>query len=357
MKNIGILKVLGVIVLVTVIAIAFLPGCAEEAPTTVSETSQPAPAPKTYHWRFGTNTPDLSDPINAVAMGFVDSVGQLSNGRVDIELYPGGILGDSDWMQEAVAKDVLEFYMGYVATTLSERLDIFNVPGIGWTWEDITAVYASPEMLDVFQRVGEEVGWKVLGVTPVCFNAVFSKVPLTPIPEEVKKKSLKTRTMMMKSDEITLSALGFIATPMPFHEAVTALETGTIDAISGPSWFNAPNFEGMNLYGYDYHYRIEVQPLITSLKLWNNLSKNDQEMLQKAATSSLVQSSERAKATHDEFKGRAVSEFKFKEVIDLTVEQHIINTKAIREIVWPQLEQQLGKELLDMVRNTAVPLP
>ena len=45
------------------------------------------------------------------------------------------------------------------------------------------------------------------------------------------------------------------------------------------------------------------------------------------------------------------------ELISLTPEQHIENITAVREQVWPALEETIGKDLVDGVRKFATPLP
>ena len=56
-------------------------------------------------------------------------------------------------------------------------------------------------------------------------------------------------------------------------------------------------------------------------------------------------------------RAKMVPEYKFEEIIELTDEETYINIRTVREVAWPELEGLLGKDLMDMVKKFAVPLP
>jgi len=251
---------------------------------------------------------------------------------------------------------LIEWYLGPAATVLSPRLDIFNVPAIGLNWEDSSARISDPRFVELLQDVGEEVGWKVFGVYPIGVNEVFANVKFEPVPDKVKPLGLKMRSMMMKSDELTVNALGFIATPLPFSEIPSAIMTGVIDGACGPAYCDLGPMQGTTKYIYDYFYRNEVQPLIMSLKVWNTLSDEDKAICEQAAKSALQVGWDLSKQINDEYRDKAVSEYGFEEVIYLTPEQHAANIKAIREQVWPALAPIIGKDLMDQFTVLATPV-
>ncbi|MBA7558308.1 hypothetical protein ES705_51107 [subsurface metagenome] len=63
-----------------------------------------------------------------------------------------------------------------------------------------------------------------------------------------------------------------------------------------------------------------------------------------------------AREIDERSKAKAVSEWGYEEVIELTLEQHKANIRIVREKVWPELETTLGKDVIDYARTIAVAL-
>ncbi|UCH51215.1 MAG: TRAP transporter substrate-binding protein DctP, partial [Chloroflexota bacterium] len=250
---------------------------------------------------------------------------------------------------------LLEFYTSTAATALSPRLDVLNVPGIGLGWEDSVQVYRDPKLLSVFDTVAAEVGWKLFGVYPLCNNLAIANERFTPVPDEVRPLGLKMRSMMMKSDELTVNAVGFRATPMPFGEVGSAITTGVIDGACGPGALDLPVFEGVTKYAYDYFYRLEVSVFIMSLKTWNTLSDEDKAIVKQAADKAIALGWDLTSAVDASYKARTADYGM--EFIPLTKEQNVANIKEVRAKVWPALEEEIGKDLVDGLRQFASPLP
>ena len=258
-------------------------------------------------------------------------------------------------MQEQVSMGLIEFYTSTAATGLNPRLDVFNIPAIGLGWDDAVVRYRDQDLLAVFDTVAADVGWKLLGVYPLCNNLAVGNDRFTPVPDEVRPLGLKMRSMMMKSDELTVNAIGFLATPLPWGEIGSAMMTGVIDGACGPGALDLPVFEGVVDYVYNYFYRLEVSVFIMSLDVWNTLSKEDQAMVQEAADIAVGMGWDLTSAVDASYKGR-VSDYGM-EFIELTPEQHIANIRAVREQVWPELEETIGKDIIDRFREFATPIP
>lgn len=251
---------------------------------------------------------------------------------------------------------LVDFYIGTVATTLSARLDVVNIPGLDVDWDSATEVAFKPGFIDMCKAVGKDVGWQVFGLFPVGNNLGIANIKFTPTPEEVAPLGLKSRCMVMKSDELTVAALGYIATPMPWSELPSGLITGVVDVACGPAAMDLPIFTGICKYVYAYWYRVEKQPVAMSLKVWNTLSEEDQAILTKAGEAAIKKGWEIARRIDEASKAKAVPEWGYEEVIELTPAQHKANIMAVREQVWPELEATLGKDVMDYARSIATSL-
>jgi len=117
-----------------------------------------------------------------------------------------------------------------------------------------------------------------------------------------------------------------------------------------------PIFTGITKYAYDYWYRVEKQPVVMSLRVWDTLSAADQAILTKAGEAAVAKGWEVAREIDESSKAKTVSEWGYEEVIELTLEQHKANIQVVRDEVWPALVATLGQEVIDYASDIAVPL-
>jgi len=344
---------IGSVCLALVLVLPLVAGCPAPTPT---PTPTPTPAPATYEWRLAQYHADPESIPYIVGEEFIKQAEQLSDGKFVIKHYPGELLGDYLWLQEQCSMGLVDFYIGTVATTLSARLDVVNIPALSFDWDTATEVAFKPGFIDMCKAVGKDVGWMMFGLFPVGQNLCIANIKFTPTPEGVAPLGLKSRCMVMKSDELTVDALGFIACPMPWSELPTGLITGVIDVACGPAYMDLPIFTGITKYVYDYWYRVEKQPVVMSLRVWDTLSEEDQAILIKAGEAAVAKGWEIGKNITLSCKAKTVSEWGYEEIIELTLEQHMANLRVIREEVWPELEKTLGKDVIDYAKTIAVPL-
>jgi len=295
-------------------------------------------------------------PMGATAQRFKEHLAELSDGKFNLEILSGGLLGDATSLQEQISRGVLDFSIAFVSTGMDDRLGLVNVPGMYWKWQDAKAFWDEQgDMLSIFRDVAKDNQIKVLGVIPCCFNRVLTNENLTPIPTKVGELGLKSRSMSMPSDVHAVEAIGLNPVPMPLNETPSALATGMIDAVAGPAMADIPMYEGLASKVYLYRYRVEIEPLFMSLDVWNSLSEKEQQIVQKAANEATASGWEKSKAMMEDYKARS-DEWGI-EVIELSDDQHIENVKAIRNEVWPQVEDSIGADIMKQLRSSAVAVP
>jgi len=106
MKRKNLLKLVGAIVLALVISIAFLPGCAKEAPAPAAE--------EPIVIRFAEFGPPVGAQADCVK-AMVDEIEKRTDGRVKFELYWGATLLDGKEMLKGVMTGVTD--MGFIIPT------------------------------------------------------------------------------------------------------------------------------------------------------------------------------------------------------------------------------------------------
>jgi tripartite ATP-independent transporter DctP family solute receptor len=162
---------------------------------------------------------------------FAKRVGELSGGRMVVEVFPGGQLGSEVAMVEGVrlgSIDVTAAQAANMATVVPE-LGLFSVSYLFRDKEHYDRVLNDPK----FQRRVEElvasrnVNLKIIGFYGGAMRSVYVRTGPVRTPDDLK--GLKLRVMNNPIESRIWKAFGAIPTPMNFAEVYSALQTGVID--------------------------------------------------------------------------------------------------------------------------------
>jgi TRAP-type C4-dicarboxylate transport system substrate-binding protein len=86
-----------------------------------------------------------------------------------------------------------------------------------------------------------------------------------------------------------VEALGAVATPMPFGEVYSAIQTGVIDGAENnwPSYYSTSHYEVAKYYTLDQHTRVPEITIASKITM-DKLSKEDQDIIKQAAKDSMA---------------------------------------------------------------------
>jgi tripartite ATP-independent transporter DctP family solute receptor len=114
-----------------------------------------------------------------------------------------------------------------------------------------------------------------------------------PIASKEDLGGMKFRVMQSDIFVDMVNALGANATPMPYGEVYSAIETGVIDGAENnfPSYDTAKHAEVAKYYSLDEHLMVP-EVLVMSKASWDKLSAEDQTILRQAAKDSVVKQRE-----------------------------------------------------------------
>lgn len=226
---------------------------------------------------------ETSPGVKAQLSTFVPMVESESNGRIGVEIYSGGQLGDDTTATEMVVAGQLEInntstapLVGYVP-----ELGIFDIPFLFNDEAEADAIMAS----EVGDYLNEKLAAK--GIINLAWNEngfrelTNSKRAVASVADVA---GLKIRTMENKFHQELWNSLGATATPMSSGELYTALEQGTVDGEENPV---------ANFYSYQFQ---EVQDYITmsnhiyspflfdmSKTIWDTYDQETQDIVARAA--------------------------------------------------------------------------
>jgi len=288
---------------------------------------------------------------------FVSLVDQYSDGRLKLTHYAGDLLGDWTAQLEATARGTQDFALAWGSSSLDPKLELTFLPTMVFSWEQAEAAWGRGKWLyDVYSDVCEEANLKLVMIKPDCFVVIGTKDPITPEPDSVS--GMKIRVPPIALEITAMEAVGFSPVTIPFSELHTALQTGMVSmrATAYPDEIYA--MRDVLHYVYNYRYAFYPSILVMNLDLWNSMSSEDQEAIEKAVDILEETIWARAKAYDEQEKQRLIDEGV--EWVELTPAQLTLNMQLMRDALWAPggvAEQAFGEEIMDRIRENAPPIP
>jgi len=212
---------------------------------------------------------------------FARLVKERSNGRIVVEVFHSKQLGEERAVIEQVqlgAIDMTRVSISAVSAFVRD-LDAFQLPYLYRDAAHMWKVLDGPigqEILkkhEAFNFVG--VGWFEGGS-----RNFYTKRQVKTVGD---LKGMKIRVQQAPLMVGMVEALGAVATPLPYGEVYSALQTGVVDGAENnwPSYLTTSHFEVAKYFIVDEHTRV---PEITvgSKKVFDRLSKEDRALILKA---------------------------------------------------------------------------
>ncbi|WP_105383995.1 TRAP transporter substrate-binding protein [Neorhizobium alkalisoli] len=215
---------------------------------------------------------------------FAEIVKAKSGGKIDVKLFPGGVLGGDVQTVSALQGGVVEMLV------LNAGILASNVKAFGAV--DLPFLFNSGEEADKVMdgAFGKSLADKLpaTGLVGLAYwelgfrNLTNERRPVTKL-EDIK--GLKIRTLQSPIPIEMFNSLGANAVPLPYTELYTALETGTVDGQENPAAniINAKFYEVQKYMTLSRH-QYNPQIVLISKKFWDKLNDEEKAVLQSAAT-------------------------------------------------------------------------
>ncbi|MCY0096325.1 TRAP transporter substrate-binding protein [Hoeflea ulvae] len=230
--------------------------------------------------------PDGYPTVEAVK-AMSKSLEERTDGRLCIEIFHSAQLGEEkDTIEQTQfgAIDLNRVSLGPF-NNIIEETQIPSLPYIFRSVEHMHTVMDGPigqEILDAFAE-HDLIG---LGFYDGGSRSFYNKEK--PIKSMEDLKGMKFRVMQSDMFVDMVSALGANATPLPYGEVYSSIQTGVIDGAENnwPSYDTSGHFEVAKYYTLDQHL-IVPEVLVMSKKSWDKLSPEDQVAVKAAARDSV----------------------------------------------------------------------
>lgn len=182
--------------------------------------------------RFAHAGPETSSQ-HLAALEFAKTVKERSQGKLEVQVFPGSQLGNDASMIAGVRGGTIDLMMAGSGnfSGLNSRFEVLDIP---FLFRDREHAYKA-----VDQQVGQELmkalepnGLKQLAFWEVGFRSITTKNRAVRTPADVK--GLKIRTQPNPVHVQAWKLLGTNPVPMPLSELYSALESGAVDAQEHP---------------------------------------------------------------------------------------------------------------------------
>lgn len=278
---------------------------------------------------------------------FANRVYELSDGRIQIKIYPNGQLGSEVEVLEQLMAGVVA--MTKVSApglaTYNNAYHTFGLPYLFDNTEDFYHVMDSDEMRDFFLST-EDDGFVALTYYTSGARSFYTKNKAIRTPSDLK--GLKIRVQDMASQIDMMQALGGTPVAMAYGDVYTSLQTGIIDGTENNETALTTGLHGevCKVFSVDEHAMIP-DVLVMSSEVWERIAPEDREIILQAARESTDNHKIAWDAAIDEAVEIAQSEMGVEFVYD-------VDKQAFRDATAPMLEEysqmypEVG-ELLDLI--------
>jgi len=236
--------------------------------------------------RSSDTHPDGYPTVEAVKY-FGELVKERTGGRYEVEVYHSAQLGQEADTIEQVRSGVIDLNRVSMAPWNS-LVPLTKIPSLPY-------LFTSPDHARKVMagEIGDEVaaGFEQHGVVVIAFydggarSFYNSKKPINSLADLAGQKY-----RVIQSDVFVdmVAALGATATPMPYGEVYSSIETGVIDGAENnfPSYESAKHFEVAKHFSLDEH-TIVPEVFVMSKASWDKLSDEDKAIFKAAGKESM----------------------------------------------------------------------
>ena len=241
--------------------------------------------------RYADNQP-YDYPTTEAARYFAQLVEERTDGRIKIEVYHGGQLGDEKAVIEQLQFGAVDFARVSLSplAEFEKSLNVLQLPYLYSSYDQMWKVLDGPIGKDFLASVQPQgligLAWYDGGAR----NFYNSK---RPVDELSDLKGLKIRVQENNLMMDMVAALGAKATPMPYGEVYSGLQTGVIDGAENnwPSYESTSHYEVAPYYTLDAHTRVPEMVMCSEIT-WNKLSAEDQAIIAECAQESAIKERE-----------------------------------------------------------------
>ena len=287
---------------------------------------------------------DTRHPYTRAAEMMRQRASALSNGRLDVQLFPSAQLGGSREMVEGMQVGTVEMAMPTAAVTsrVVKELEVLDLPFLFRDFVHLHAYLDGPGGVEM-RAAALRRGIRIFGFYTGGTRGVYARKPLRGMED---LKGLKVRTLEAPIVTATWRALGAIPTPIPFPEVYSALQAGVVDAGEGNIvTYRTSKLDEVAPHVLHIRYLITVVLVAIAEPRWQALPADLRGPLEQAFRESMVFE----RKINEEEEGRNLSELQAKGRTVVVPEDLGPYQKAV-QAVYEQYGKGIGSEKIRQIQ-------
>ncbi len=288
--------------------------------------------------------------MNAIAK----EIGEKTDGRVEVKVYPANQLGDYTLVYEEQIRGTIGMSCISVPSQFDPRMEIIYINGYVGDYNDIKRLFSQKGwMFKKMSEFNKRLGVKLLGFFIEGMIGTGTTTPATnPLDPSVNQEVL-VRVPNMDVYKLAAEAMGYRTVTVPYADVYQAIQTGVVKGVNGyPVAAAYTSLGDVIKYWYMTNYSLEVLNCMVSEKVWSQIEPKDQKVIEDIFARATIKSVENAEKIDKHYMD--LMRKKGIKVVTYTKEQLIPIMEACASS-WPKLERNMGKELIEEFRKEMAP--
>ncbi len=301
--------------------------------------------------KMSTDSGAKGSPTGDAMEKWASLIEEGTKGEIQVDIFYQNELGGQQEIFDLFVANDVQLMINWPSTSYDERIGLLYTPYMLKSWEDAFQAYGQGGWLNAtLDGIYADMGLKFFGAWPEGFNGVATKGKYAKTAEEAA--SLKVRVPAMFPMAEAMQAMGYQTASIDWAETFTSIQTGVVDG------------DAANVIYWDYEYFRDTinfynrtrQQFITGVisangEFWGSLTEEQQKVIADASQVIMQDGFESARSIDAGFVEKAKAAGI--EYIEPTDAELAPIALKVREVVWPLMEERIGKEIMDQVRANA----
>lgn len=301
--------------------------------------------------KFATDSGDRESPSGKALAKWAKAIEDGSNGEISVKVFYQNELGGQLEVFDLFVSGEVDMMISWPSTSYDKRIGVLNTPYMVTSWDEAFTAYKPDGWVnDTLNVVFNDIGLTYYGAWPEGFSGVATKGKYAKTLEAAN--GIKVRTPPLFPFPQILQSMGYQTAAIDWGEVFTSIQTGVVSGDAG------------NVIYWDYEYFRDVldyyvrtkHTFVTGNMLANSASLEKltpelQKLVQDSAVVAMQERFKKAKAEDEKYVDLAVKSGM--EYFELSDEEIKPIAAKVRAEVWPAMEPDVGKDIMDLVRKHA----
>ncbi|WP_241235006.1 TRAP transporter substrate-binding protein DctP [Amphritea opalescens] len=304
--------------------------------------------------KIATDSGAKGSPAGNAIEYWAELINKESNGDLHVDVFYQNQLGGQQEVFDLLVAGEVDLMLNWPMTSYDKRLSVLYTPYMFFNWDEALTAYGQGGWANnMLNGIYNDQGLKFLGAWPEGFVGVATRGSYAKNIAEAE--NLKVRTPPSFPFPQTLQALGYQATAIDWGEVFTSIQTGVVDGDAGNViYFDYEYFRDVLDYYVRTKHLFSTGALTMNSESFEKLTDEQQEIVRSSAQKVMEKQFQDGKAFDALYVQKSKeSGMEYIEPPESTIHDY---ATVVREKVWPLMEEAVGKEIMDTIKENATAL-